>query len=329
MGKVTAIGWTTSTFNAWIGCTEISPGCDHCYARELDKRYRWGGATHWGAGVPRMRTATANWRQPILWNRQQDGIMTAYEDAIAEALRDPGQPTVAVVKPVPWRVFCSSLSDFADNEVPAEWQRDLEALIAETPYLDWLLVTKRIGNVPKLYPGWVRHGFPKNVRVIASVVNQEEADRDLPKLRALRCRRGVSYEPALGRIDWCELFGMWWNSTMQCFEASGQDFKRDLDWIIIGGESHQGVHRARPFHLEWARATVRQCRAAGVPVFVKQLGSHVAWDGGQTPEEHWPDFEVPRHDDTGHGYWRVHLKDRAGADPAEWPADLRVQQFPA
>lgn len=315
MGRVTAIGWTTSTFNSHIGCTEVSLGCDHCYARELDKRYRWGGATHWGAGVPRMRTSTANWRQPVLWNRKQGQLM--------EAWRDGGQ----IDPPVPWRVFCSSLADFADNEVPPEWQRDLEALIAETPYLDWLLVTKRIGNVAKLYPAWARDGFPGNVRVIASVVNQEEADRDIPKLLRLPCKNGISYEPALGPIKWRDEW-----LYIGCAQHADHGF---LHWIIVGGESHQGVHRARPFYLEWARATVSQGRAAGVPVFVKQLGAHpheVAFPGNVTDAEahRWMADGWTRIWADGASHWRRYhrLKDRAGADPAEWPTDLQVQEFP-
>ena len=68
MAEQTGIAWTRSTFNPWIGCTEVSPGCDGCYARELDKRHRYGGATHWGAGVPRFDTSESYWRKPRKWN---------------------------------------------------------------------------------------------------------------------------------------------------------------------------------------------------------------------------------------------------------------------
>jgi protein gp37 len=62
LAEVTGIAWTDSTFNPWIGCTKVGPGCDHCYAEALDKRHRWQGDTHWGAGKPRVRTSAANWR---------------------------------------------------------------------------------------------------------------------------------------------------------------------------------------------------------------------------------------------------------------------------
>ena len=89
---------------------------------------------------------------------------------------------------------------------------------------------------------------------------------------------------------------------------------RNLDWLIIGGESSQGKHKARPFNIAWARSTVAQCRVAGVPVFVKQLGAS-PWFGTEKDGE--PHIIM------------VDCKDRAGAIPAEWPPDLRIQEFPA
>lgn len=97
-----------------------------------------------------------------------------------------------------------------------------------------------------------------------------------------------------------------------------------LHWIIVGGESGNG---ARPFHVEWARSIVAQCRAAGVACFVKQLGANTRWNGCSGPGEHWP--SGLRKTDTREGGWRVHLVDRKGGDMAEWPEDLRVREFPS
>jgi protein gp37 len=96
-------------------------------------------------------------------------------------------------------VFCASLADVFDNEVPTQWRNDLFTLIWETPALTWLLLTKRIGNA--------RHMLPfttlRNVWLGATIVNQEEADRDVPKLLATpAAKRFISYEPALGPVDW-------------------------------------------------------------------------------------------------------------------------------
>lgn len=290
MAEKTTIAWCDHTFNGWIGCTRVGPGCDHCYAEALDKRHRWGGGTHWGAGVPRYRTSEANWKEPIRWNSNAGA---------------------AGVRP---RVFCASLADVFDNEVPAQWRVDLWALIDATPNLSWLIVTKRVGLVRP----WIElHGWPANARLLITVCDQEEADRDIPKLLALPCKNGVSYEPALGLIDWSR-----WLLYTTIFKDGfpngvGTPLKR-LEWIIVGGESTQGSGKARPFDLAWARNTVAQCKTAGVPVFVKQLGSHPITDVQQRPGWGGKLFSA----------FKIKFNDRAGADPAEWPSDLRIQEFP-
>ena len=226
MSEVTKIAWCDSTFNPWIGCTRIGPGCDNCYAEAQDARMRWDKSTHWGVGKPRYRTSDSYWRQPLAWNRKaaESGKL--------------------------WRVFCGSLCDIADNEVPEQWHHDLYWLIMQTPYLDWLVVTKRIGNVAKMWPA-MANNLPDNVRLLITVCNQEEADRDIPKLLALPCKNGVSYEPALGAVD----FRFW---LYQKYQGA----QRAIEWIIVGGESGA---KARPARIEWFRSTCDQCASAGVP----------------------------------------------------------------
>ena len=297
MAETTGIAWCDSTFNAWIGCTEVSDGCTNCYARELDKRHRYGGAVHWGAGVPRYRTNAANWRKPLAWNKK----------AMASGKR--------------WLVFTNSLADVFDNEVPEEWHTDLANLIGETPNLIWLLLTKRISNTKRWLPVDGIHDPVQplpNVWLGASVVNQEEADRDIPKLLATpAAKRFVSYEPALGPVDfsaWLEGHednGVAWQAGR--YVGTCLRWTPPLDWLIVGGESAQGGAKARPFDLAWARSTIKQCKAPGVAVFCKQIGANAG--------------TLLRAND---GTWeRFPTKDRAGADPAEWPADLRVREFPA
>src|SRR5690348_7339296 len=139
MAENTAIEWCDHTFNPWIGCTKVSPACDNCYAEAMmDKRY---ARARWGAGQPRVRTSASNWRQPYKWNND-----------------------AALDKPRPF-VFCASLADVFDNEVPDEWRRDLFYMIRETPNLVWLLLTKRIGNVRKMMDG---QALPRNVAIGAT-----------------------------------------------------------------------------------------------------------------------------------------------------------------
>jgi protein gp37 len=158
-----SISWTHSTFNPWIGCTKVSPGCDHCYAEALDNRHRWGGEAHWGAGVPRRRTSLSNWKLPEKWERKAKATGERH------------------------LVFCASLADVFDNEAPEGAREDLWQLIRATPHLTWQLVTKRIGNAARMLPADWGAGYP-NVWLLSTIVNQEEADRDLDKLLAVPAR---------------------------------------------------------------------------------------------------------------------------------------------
>lgn len=242
MGEKTGIAWCDHTFNPWMGCTKVSPGCEHCYA-ERDMAIRHKLVT-WGPGAPRRRTSEANWAQVLKWNRKAHEALTQR------------------------RVFCASLADVFDNEVDDAWRQDLWRLIQRTPNLDWLLLTKRIGNVKEMLPDEIAR--MSNVWLGITVVNQEEVERDVPKLVATRTHgpRWLSMEPLLECVDLCDTLGMWWNDTMQCFEAKGRRFNPDgIDWVVVGGESG---HHARPMQDGWADSLRQQCRAAGVPFFFKQ-----------------------------------------------------------
>ncbi|MBM3460758.1 MAG: phage Gp37/Gp68 family protein [Armatimonadetes bacterium] len=309
MAETSKIAWTDSTFNPVIGCTKVGPGCDHCYAEAMDSRKRWGGVVHWGPGTPRQRTSASNWKQPLAWNRK------------------------AAASGKPWRVFCASLADVFDNEWPDGVREDLFRLIEQTPALTWLLLTKRIGNASDMMFRARGGHLPllPNVWLGATIVNQEEADRDIPKLLSTPARvRFVSYEPALEPVDWTQITERIAASSTVTFDALHEKDKLDrgtwrprLDWIIVGGESGPN---ARPFNIAWARYTIAQCRAAGVACFVKQLGAHVITNGIQDAGDWWPRQTGLL--DTGKGYFRKHLVDRAGADPAEWPENFRIQEFP-
>jgi protein gp37 len=137
--------------------------------------------------------------------------------------------------------------------------------------------------------------------------------------------RFISYEPAIGRADFCEAVGIWWNQTLGAWERTEDSMRtarRWCDWVIVGGESGPG---ARPFDVQWARQTIAQCRAAGVPVFVKQLSRH-PFDS----EAHWISRGGPVVIPVLSGWTiREALRDHKGGDIEEFPADLRVRDFPA
>lgn len=252
MADETKIEWADSTFNPWVGCTKISAACDHCYAEEWAKRF---GQVRWGDN-PRKRTSDANWRKPRKWN--------------AEAVKS-GKPHF---------VFCASLADVFDNQVPIEWRRDLWELIAETPHLTWLLLTKRPQNIAKMLPNPGLHyprggpawgdGWP-NVWLGTTVENQEAADRNIPALLAVPAvKRFLSCEPLLGPIN-----------LSQCVDADDGFATYTLDWVIAGGESGPN---ARPSHPDWFRSLRDQCARADVPFLFKQWGEWKPWESGSPPE---------------------------------------------
>lgn len=240
MAKETEIAWTDSTFNPWWGCQKVGPGCDHCYAETLDKRT---GGNHWGPGAERRRTSIRNWNDPIRWNAKHEAFF---------ALHGRRQ-----------RVFCASMADVFDNAVDPQWRADLFELILKTPNLDWLILTKRIGNVMGMMPRFA--DVHSNVWLGITIVNQEEADRDIPKLLAVPAHtRFLSMEPLLGYVD------VFSSSTGELLHVSGDDCNPGgLDWVFAGGESGPG---ARPMHPEWARSLRDQCKAADVPFLFKQWG---------------------------------------------------------
>lgn len=248
MSANTKIEWADHTFNPWIGCTKVGPGCDHCYAEaDFDKRRH---VVTWGAGQPRKRTAPSTWAQPLRWNAEAKRLGIRY------------------------RVFCASLADVFDNEVPSVWRADLFKLIADTPNLDWLLLTKRIGNVSRMLPfGWQDFGLPPNVWIGATICNQDEADRDITKLLAVpAAKRFLSMEPLLGAVD---VTGEYLTAKLGSypFKSLSDEHRTKLidllDWVIVGGESGPN---ARPMHPDWARSLRDQCEAAGVPFLFKQWG---------------------------------------------------------
>ena len=240
MAENSKIEWTDHTFNPWVGCTKVGPGCDHCYAEaRMDTRLH---RVNWGPGQPRQRTKT--WGDPVKWNKQHAEFFAAH-----------GRRQ---------RVFCASLADVFDNEVDPAWRDELMGLIASTPNLDWLLLTKRIGNVADMLaaPG-MQKVLPANVRIGATIVNQPEYDRDIGKLLRLGCPTFLSIEPMLGPID-LRLGG----ASMPDY-APHRPLLGRIDWVICGGESGPG---ARPMHPDWARSLRDQCAAAGVPFMFKQWG---------------------------------------------------------
>lgn len=321
MAENSKIEWTDHTFNPWIGCTKVHEGCANCYAETLmDERY---GKVQWGPNVTLVKTSPANWKKPLAWN-------CAAEKAGQRA-----------------RVFCASLADVFEDWPGAihssgsapvflgkdgrasrgaesrmtmdDLRHDLFALIDATPWLDWLILTKRPENIRSMIPPFVPEGTVvadfgmletrHNLWLGTSISLQRHAAAQIPEL--LKCCNlapvlFLSIEPMLGAMR------LRTGIYATCAEGD-ESYGTSLDgigWVIVGGESGP---QARPCEVQWVRDIRDQCRAAGVPCFVKQLGANCR------------DTVNPGDGDVSS---RVRLVDRKGGDWNEWPDDLRVREFP-
>lgn len=237
------IEWTHHTFNPWWGCTKVSAGCKNCYAEKQDARF---GESHWGDNADRKFMGEAHWRKPIVWN----------EKAAKAGERH--------------RVFCSSMSDVLekrqDDKLQNSARERLFGLIAATPHLDWLILTKRPENFDML-------PHLDNIWLGVSAENQEQADIRIPLLLEQKWAavRFVSYEPALGPLEIRYFLGV----TGRSFYPHKYTMKKNhgLDWIICGAESGPGRREMDP---SWPRRIEVECYLGDIPFFFKQ-----SFEGGK------------------------------------------------
>jgi len=347
MGE-TSIEWTDSTWNPVRGCSRVSPGCENCYAEKTALRFSGVGQPF--EGFVRLSKKGAQW--------------TGRVDLRAEHLADPLRWRK------PRRVFVNSMSDLFHEELPNESIAAVFGVMAAASQHTFQILTKRPERM-RAWFAWVeareqhtatprmivhaeafahapivalKPSIPyagpwplPNIWLGVSVEDQKTADERIPiLLETPAAVRFVSYEPALGPVDFTNI------ATMNALSDDRDGFShgRTIDWIIVGGESGPG---ARPFDVAWARSTVTQCKAAGVACFVKQLGADVRTrnddnftDDGE--RDCWPLhlIDEDRIESDVHGFReghqgaqvRVRLRDRKGGDMAEWSPDLRVREFP-
>lgn len=155
-------------------------------------------------------------------------------------------------------VFCASLADIFDNQVDPQWRVDAFDVMRKTPRLVYLLLTKRPQNIVRLADA--AGGLPENAAIGTTVEDQKRADINLPALQVAKIELRPlftfgSFEPLLGPIIIRPAFMP--------------------DWIITGGETDQGGHRARPTHPEWFRSLRDQAALMGVAFHHKQNGEWV------------------------------------------------------
>jgi protein gp37 len=333
MSENTKIEWADMTWNPWRGCEKVSPGCKFCYAEKQAKRNP-KVLGEWGPGAPRVRGVESYLALPAKWN--------------AAAEKSGARP----------KVFCLSFGDWLDEAVPIEWFVHLLETIRTTPHLDWLLLTKRPENFkvrllmaamhvagyrdgqkgdrptsPELPGGqwiwdWGCEGMPPaNVWVGTSVEDQKRADERIPELLKIPAKvRFLSSEPLLGPIEFSNVSG-----RLDVVAQMGKKALAGINWVIVGGESGS-KDKARVCALEWVDGIRRQCDAAEVACFVKQLGTNPYVENANLWD--WPvDDEIGLYCDppdsvkafAAVGVMLKHLK---GGDWEEWPELLRVREFP-
>lgn len=275
VGVVSKIEWTEKTWNPVTGCTKVSAGCKHCYALTMAKRLK-------AMGNPRYQNDSPEGHEGF-------GV-TLHHDKLDEPLHWRK----------PRRVFVNSMSDLFHEDVPFEFIADVfhtmtgECSYEAPPMHTYQILTKRPERMLEFfrwleeYPGGCSEPHIQGVQLLwfddrphprvwlgVSCEDQEAFDERYNLLsRVPAAVRFLSLEPLLGPIDLSHTAGAM------------------MDWVIVGGESGP---KCRPMNHEWAESIVGQCRNAGVPVFVKQLGGH---------------------------------PDKRG-NPADWPKRLRVREWPS
>lgn len=271
-----SIEWTERTLNPSTGCDRVSPGCDNCYALTLAARLK-------AMGQPKYQT---------------DGNPRTSGPGFGFAMH-PRVMNAALRRREPTMYFVNSMSDLFHGGATREFLAHVFAVMALTPRHTYQVLTKRplrmrrvLGSDGQvLLEATVDEATAQalydapwplpNVWLGTSVEDQERAeDRTGYLLETPAAVRFLSCEPLLGPLN----LSQWlWptpcgcrpdveartGELLGCDGGCGDRPQRSLlDWVIIGAESGAG---ARPMDPAWAQSIVDQCRAAGVPVFVKQL----------------------------------------------------------
>lgn len=279
MGEQSKIQWTKNTWNPWHGCKKVSEGCKFCYMYRDKERYGQDPTT-----VMRSKT---NFKAPLKW----------------------GDPTL---------IFTCSWSDWFIEEADA-WRPEAWEIIRATSQHTYQILTKRPERILQCLPADWGDGYA-NVWLGVSAENQRAADERIPILNNVPAKvRFLSCEPLLGPVHLIKLDDEAMTliepivikdagrtvDTPDCPSEGYDNSYPAIDWVIVGGESgnDNGKYRYRACEIEWIEKIVSECYNFDIPVFVKQLGTHLAKTLG--------------------------LKDHHGGDIKEWPKHLQIRQMPA
>jgi protein gp37 len=296
MGIQTDIEWADSTLNLQMGCDGCElwnpkSGVNHCYAGTLTERY--GGRKGWPESFDKPAVFAERLAPATRW-----ADLTGKE-----------RPHKPWLNGLPRIIFLNDMGDTFTESLPLDWLAPMLPEIANSPH-QWMILTKRASRLRQF-----SHQFPlpKNVWPGVSVTSQGTAKRAMVLFDIIGGGpRWLSVEPLLSEVR-LDLVGEGGNTITPL---------NYLQLVIVGGES--GPH-ARPCDINWIRSIRDQCKAAGVPCFIKQLGSRPILDCPLGEEG-----DGQYREDGSARYWTLgFIRDKKGGDPEEWPEDLRVRSFPA
>lgn len=348
MSEYTRIEWAEHTGGPFLGCTCVSPGCAHCYAKDLtETRLERIFRTAY------QRAGFADWETRAVWGDTATRVLTKgfWTDAkrinaahASAGTRGRWFPSmIDFLDAMPAGIIDQDGNQLTPDAVRAEFFR----LTHDTPHLDWLMLTKRPERFQvEVMTAGMHLGGWRDGQMFAIPIAREDPQCEWvlgwSKLEVcpppnIWIGTSVEDRPRKTRIDHLRKIPakIRFLSLEPLLEDLGHLDLTDIHWVIVGGESGHG---ARPCRVDWIRNIVRQCQSAGVPVFVKQLG-------GNPSEEAFPDEVTPQEEANfkaegwchmvnfpgkPSAFWKktYHLKDKKGGDLTEFPKDLQIREFP-
>ena len=355
MAAISNIEWTDRTWNPVRGCSIVSPGCVNCYAMKFAHRFSGEGKAY--EGLTKQTKAGPQWTgkvrlvedallEPLKWRKPQRVFVNSMSDLFHELVPDEFIDRVfAVMALAPHHIFQIL------TKRPLRMRDYLKSRATSAQF--WKDAARIVGYSLE-FQGVSLVWYPlPNVWLGVSCEDQRRADERIPLLlQTPAAVRFISAEPLLGPIeirgpketcgdcdpciggrpDQCAVGGYY----------TGALHPDGIHWVIVGGESGP---KSRPCDIAWIRSIIEQCQAETVPAFVKQLGTEprgsCRWRHHDKYPPEWldkdgclpsvsgqPAVDLCHAVDDSWGPCKPKLKSRKGGDPSEWPADLRVREFP-
>jgi protein gp37 len=310
MSSHSKIEWTDATWNPIRGCARVSEGCRHCYAeRQAIRQSKPGQPYHNLVAIKKVLVDPG-----ASYDTLREPRWTGAVQFDPEALKLP------MKWKKPRRIFVNSMGDLFHEKVHAGWIHSVIAVMAVCRQHTFQILTKRAdvmcAFLSQHYPDMAK--FPY-IWWGVSVENQPTADERIPYLlRTPAAVRWVSYEPALAPINLQAV-----KDGNNFIDTLGgiRSIRPCLDWVVCGGESGPN---AREFNIEWARHLRETCLGARVPFFMKQLGNY-PYSTRREDSPFWG--QLCDENQTTLQQWAMYFRGKHG-DPAEWPEDLRVREYP-